>query len=596
MRKQLLYFRRFYSLLKNLLKPTWQYLKQGYQAGLLKIYSKHFVVRHLQEFTAALKREAEELAPIHGVKMQRLHHQVRGLHGLLPRDLYYSYSILIAVTEEPKEECLATIEAACHQTSPQLEVLIGYQTLREEKIQTIIHHLKKKNPHYPIHLFPLEKKDEASILNQLAQEAQGNFLLPLREKDWIRPDFLFRCEQFFRLSHATQLTCLYTDECMINERGFPIPGHRWHKPSSLCFPYVFSDIGHSLLVPRMLWLEVKGLKRSLSHQGLWELAARISQREGRFHHLPFPLYASRSRHLAPIHDLSSFLQTMEEITTAKGLLWSWQPGLLPHTCRVIPKANKSGKVQVIIPFKNQKRLTLQTIESVLKQKGVQLHLTAVDNGSEDRSIAQAIEQQGGEVITIAEPFNYSRLNNLAVQLSQIAQEDDYLLFLNNDVILDEGALEEMCRWITQPMIGLVGSLLHYPNGLLQHGGVEIKRDGPAHQVSWSHSEKLRDAAKMRVTNELRLTDAVTAACALISRSLFLKVGGFDETWYPIAYSDTNLAVKVQAQGFKCLYTPYARGIHHESVTRDYDNIEDVETSRWLHNHFASHLDSFLSKS
>jgi GT2 family glycosyltransferase len=82
---------------------------------------------------------------------------------------------------------------------------------------------------------------------------------------------------------------------------------------------------------------------------------------------------------------------------------------------------------------------------------------------------------------------------------------------------------------------------------------------------------------------LHIVDAVTAACALVKRSLFIEVGGFDELCYPIAYSDTNLAVKIANKGFKNFYTPYARGVHHESVSRKLESLEDVESSRWLHN-------------
>ena len=253
--------------------------------------------------------------------------------------------------------------------------------------------------------------------------------------------------------------------------------------------------------------------------------------------------------------------------------------------RAVPELKKSLSVQVIIPYKNQKELTLKAVRSALLQKEADVCVTAVDNNSEDGSIAKEIERLGGEVILVKEPFNYSRLNNLAVERTERARQCEYLLFLNNDVELEEDALVEMCRWVVQPGIGLVGCMLSYPNGLLQHGGVDIIRSGPAHQVTWSHSEKLRNSAKMNVSNILRLVDAATAACALMSRSHFLEIGGFDENWYPVAYSDTNLAVKLSSLGLKSFYTPYAKGVHYESASRDVENIEDVENSRWLQDLF-----------
>ena len=72
---------------------------------------------------------------------------------------------------------------------------------------------------------------------------------------------------------------------------------------------------------------------------------------------------------------------------------------------------------------------------------------------------------GVEVIHVDEPFNYSRLNNIAVIKLNGAMHA-ITFYLNNDVDLDRNALLEMCRWIEQPGIGMVGCRLNYPNGLL----------------------------------------------------------------------------------------------------------------------------------
>ena len=149
-------------------------------------------------------------------------------------------------------------------------------------------------------------------------------------------------------------------------------------------------------------------------------------------------------------------------------------------------------------------------------------------------------------------------------------------------------MAEMSRWIDQPQIGMVGCRLHYPDGSLQHGGVDIYSRGPITRMTWEHIERFSTFDKtMNLTKRIRIMKAVTAACAMVKRQTFLDVGGFDEVWYPIAYSDTNLAVKLTMKGLKCLYTPYAVGIHHESVSRSCDNIEDYENSRWLHQLYLS---------
>ena len=163
---------------------------------------------------------------------------------------------------------------------------------------------------------------------------------------------------------------------------------------------------------------------------------------------------------------------------------------------------------------------------------------------------------------------------------------DAVLFLNNDVELEPGALQEMARWLDQPQIGMVGCRLHFPDGRLQDGGVRL--DGSTKkEMRWEHIEKLRRFDELDEAKTLGFFDAVTAACALMKRQTFLDIGGFDEILYPIGYSDTNLAMKLAAKGLKCFYTPYAVGIHHESVSRK-ASIEDFENSWWLHRLFFKH--------
>ena len=72
-----------------------------------------------------------------------------------------------------------------------------------------------------------------------------------------------------------------------------------------------------------------------------------------------------------------------------------------------------------------------------------------------------------------------------------------------------------------------------------------------------------------------------------TRDIFWKSGDLTRSWYPIGYSDTNLAMKLAAKGLKCFYTPYAAGIHHESVSRQ-ASIEDFENSWWLHRLVLKH--------
>lgn len=565
------------------------YLAQGFRNGLGMVSLKRFsslFLSYMNHFSNALNEESNDLANLWGTQKQKLKKTALGLHALLPKDARYSYSILIPITSEADPKFIkTTLKAALDQTASSLEILVGHATSVSESLHQILTEFAS--------LFPGKIKRMAlsissqpdaktAILNLLAANASGNYLLLLDPNDWIRPDLLYRYEQTLRLLSNPEASILYCNEYQINEKEHPIPWSHFYKPLRPQFPYLFSDeIGHGLLIPKTLWRQIGGLRFRFSGVETYDLCLRLDLVEGQFYNVPFLLYACRNASSVQATS-EAYISALKDYAKAKQLDWDIVQGYLPSNCRAIPRLNRTPQVHAIIPFRDQREYTLKAVESLLKQKNVTTQITAVDNGSHDLSIAEELKALNVEVLRIDEPFNYSRLNNLAVERTFIGKECDSLLFLNNDVELDEGALEEMCRWIDQPHIGMVGCRLHYPDGSLQHGGVELATFGPIARQTWEHVERYKTFDQMKVTKKLRVTKAVTAACALVKRQVFLDVRGFDEIWHPIAYSDTHLAMKLATSGLWCFYTPYASGVHFESASRQTDNIEDYENSAWLH--------------
>lgn len=558
-----------------------RYLYQGFRHKLGLAHAKRcagLFSTYMNHFAKSLREESNDLGDLNGKSKQKLKRTAQGLHALLPKEDRYTYSILIPLMPNPNPAFLRkTLKAACDQTAPMMEILIGLYDPLSDHLRALI---EKFHSLYPdrIKTFHFDYSEKNSLLNLLAEHSSGHYLLLLDPHDWIRPDLLFRYEQTLRLLPSPDNSILYCNEYQINEHDHPIPLTHTNKSERPFFPYLFTDeIGHGLLIPKALWIKSGGLRDST-----YDLNLRLDLVGAEFFLVPIYLYAHRASSNKP--HIESGMKALNHYVKAKGFDWEITEGF-PGLSRPIPRLPHCPKVHVIIPYKDQKKLTLCAVKSALKQKNVTLHVTAVDNNSSDLSIAAELKELGIEILTIDEPFNYSRLNNLAVQRTTVGQQCDYLLFLNNDVDLEESALEEMCRWIDQPKIGMVGCRLHYPGGALQHGGVELCSFSPLSRMTWEHVERFKTFDAMQVTKKIRVTKAVTAACALVKKETFLEINGFDEIWYPIAYSDTNLAMKLAARGLWCLYTPYASGIHHESVSREYHNIEDYENSTWLHHQF-----------
>jgi|GEM_PF-798910 len=527
--------------------------------------------------------------------LERLKTLVHGLHLLLP-SLGHSYSILIPVYKPHLVFFQKAVRAALDQSAPMMEILLGYDGPQPSEITNWVHSLlaADERARVIIREFHIDRMISgggiSNTTNYLAKNARNKFLLLMDHDDWIRPDLLYRYEQTMHLLKDPEGTVLFCNEYKINEKDEEIPQSKLAKPEQPTFPYLFiNTICHCLLVPKKLWDQVGGLRPECDGAQDFDLCLRLDLQGAHFQNIPIYLYAWRCHTQSTAMSIdaknyvnSAGIKALTDYVKQKGLNWkSVEVGYIPSSYRpLLPTVGAMYKVQVIIPYKDQKILTLKAVDHILKQNDIKCLITAVDNNSTDRSIAEELVSRGVEVLRIEEPFNFSRLNNLAAERSKYKREAEFILFLNNDVDLDCNAVSEMISWLQQPGVGIVGARLHYPDGRLQHGGVEVGV-GDSLYVNWMHTDHHRPDQDVGFGKVLRACDAVTGACLAIRRSIFEKIGGFDEILYPIAFSDTDLCRRVRREGLHCLYTPFAFGVHHESVSRGYNAIEDLECSRWL---------------
>lgn len=177
---------------------------------------------------------------------------------------------------------------------------------------------------------------------------------------------------------------------------------------------------------------------------------------------------------------------------------------------------------------------------------------------------EAIQREDARVRVVRydRPFNYSAINNFG----ETQARGSVLGLVNNDIeVIGEGWLTEMVSQACRPEIGCVGAKLYYSNDTIQHGGVILGLGGVA---GHSHKHASRDeAGYFRRLKLPQALSAVTAACLVVRREIYQKVGGLDETNLEIAFNDVDFCLRVRAAGYRNLWTPYAELYHHESVSR-----------------------------
>lgn len=189
---------------------------------------------------------------------------------------------------------------------------------------------------------------------------------------------------------------------------------------------------------------------------------------------------------------------------------------------------------------------------------------SIDNyGSQERTDACDITVR---VVYWDKEFNYSAINNFGVEHAR----GDILLFLNNDVeLISPASITEMVNLTMRESTGIVGARLMYGDDTIQHAGVIVGLGGIAGAAFVGLHEK--ENSYMHRMMCLQELSAVTAACLMIRKEVFEKVGGFREA-LKVAFNDIDLCMKVRALGKLVIYDPYVTFHHYESKSR---GLEDT---------------------
>lgn len=300
-------------------------------------------------------------------------------------------------------------------------------------------------------------------------------------------------------------------------------------------------------------------------------------------HLPYVLYHSRHH--------SSRAET--EKCTLVAFPPHSQSALQAHLDTVMPQAvtttDALGRlyirfplptnlplVSIIIPTRNAISLLRQCLQSIFALTSYgNYEIVIVNNQSDDPETIAYMDSLANagkaRVLQYDAPFNYSAINNLAVNECR----GSILCLLNNDVeVICSTWLTEMTSHAIRPDIGAVGAMLYFPDDTIQHAGVIIGMSGCADHW-YSGTPRYHPLLPERVKH-VQSISAVTGACLVIRKEIFHEVGGFDADNLPIAFNDIDLCLKIKEKGYRNLFTPFAELYHYESATRGQDNSPEKQ--------------------
>ena len=347
-------------------------------------------------------------------------------------------------------------------------------------------------------------------------------------------------------------------------------------------------LSHLGVIKEDLITKVDGFTLGLEGAQDFDLYLKVLEHTDKIHHINKVLYHWRKipGSTASEYGEKSYAQeagrkALENAMQRRKIAATVKNGQTAGTYKVDYHLENRPLVSIIIPFKDKPELLKTCVESILEKSTYQnFEIIGISNNSAEDEIFKEMDRLQALDTRIAfyeynVPFNYSQINNYAVTTYAKGEQ---ILFLNNDIeIITPEWIEELLMYSQQENNGAIGAKLYFPNDTIQHAGI-VLAPKTIHSTILMYQGYPRDhygyISRLRCVNNY---SAVTAACLMIKRSLFDTIGTFDEEKQSIAYNDIDLCLRLQAAGYKNIWTPYCEAYHHESISRGYETkVEDVE--------------------
>ncbi len=486
---------------------------------------------------------------------------------------------------------LAAVDSVRAQSYPHWELLLVDDASQDAALSQAMTALAAADAR--IKLLPRKKNGGiARATNAGIKAAAGRFVAFFDHDDLLEPGAL---EIMLRARAKTGARLLYSDEDKV-ERGGGLTEPHFKPDFNYRFLLEVNYICHFVMLDAAVLRQVGGLDAALDGAQDHDLLLRLCEvlRPEEIHHVPEVLYhwrKSRSSTAAagagakPAAALAG-VRAVTGHLARRGLAADVvsRGGLTCYRTRweVAAATRKGAGVSILIPYRDHIAMTQECVDALRRHtKGVPYEIILLDNWSTapeaERFAAEQANLPQTRVVRIAEPFNYSRINNIGAR----AAAHGFLLLLNNDVfVADDDWLRVMLdECLVDPQVGAVGAKLVYPGGTVQHAGVVLGVGGVAdHAFRGIPGDAPGYMMHAMAAQEV---SAVTGACMLVRRAAFEVVGGLDERDLTVAFNDIDLCIKLTQAGWKVVFTPDVVAEHRESMSRG-DDTDPVKVARFMY--------------
>ncbi len=505
-------------------------------------------------------------------------------------------SILIPVYNPNVKHLQEAVQSILSQDSPHWELCLVDDASTDPKVLDYLNTLVNQDNRISFVRHELNQ-GISEATNSAVKMAKSEYVLFMDQDDILRPQAISSFQRC--LNEDESLDLIYADEDKLDEySGRRIDPH--FKPEwSPHLLHSYNYIGHPLVVRKKLVEQLGGLRKQFEGSQNYDLLLRLSDLKLKVERIPDVLYSRRISFgsaadgwdIKPVAVRAGCL-AIEESFQRKGynVKVTHRSDTGTYDFRIGIKGKE--KVSIIIPTKNNGEILKQCLNSIQSKSNYDNYeIIIVDNGSTKEQTLKYLDKLKNynrcKVLNYPDQFNYPLINNFGAANAT----GQHLVFLNDDTeVISPDWLEAMLEHSQMPDVGAVGALLVFPNGLIQHAGIVIGMRRSASHAFYKCNAK--SPGYFNLIQCVRNVSAVTAACMMIKAETFVAAGGFNPV-FRLGLNDVDLCLRLLKMELYNVYTPHARLIHYESLTRgEYVEDKEIELFKSFYREFISNGDPY----
>ncbi len=416
-----------------------------------------------------------------------------------------------------------------------------------------------------------ENKSIAENSNAAMEMATGDFVGLLDHDDTLEPNALYEVAR--KICEDDRVDVVYTDEDKINSKGTKHLTPNMKPDFNLDLLRSNNYICHLFVVRRILMEKVGGFRKEFDGAQDYDFILRCTEEAEKIAHVHKVLYHWRTHEKSTsdnpeskIYAFHAGRRAVESHLQRLGI-----QAEVEETCdlgyyRVKYPVTGSPMVSILIPNKDQLPTLKKCLKSIWeKTEYTNYEILIIENNSTEKETFEFYKKIDGRhhvrVLYWDKEFNYSAINNFGAAQAK----GEYLLLLNNDTeVITKGWMKELLSHCQRPEVGMVGAKLYFPDNTIQSAGTIIGMGGMADHA-FVNMDRKKSGYMHRASIQVDMS-GVTAACAMVKRSVYEEVHGLEEN-LTVAFNDVDLGLKIVTAGYLIVFDPYAELYHYESKSR-----------------------------